>query len=1448
MNGSSVTKEAKVAEFLHSPLVKWIRTFEDLAPCDSMATLADAELLTRIMQEVDPSSVSLAKINRKVSGDRMRRAQNLHYLLESMMNFYASSLQQVIIMRLPDMLAICKDPENDESLYELEKLLLLLLGCTVQCENKEVMIQQIQRLETSVQHAVVSHIKEVTDNPDVVFAFEWEDIEAMSKARLEAECRRMYLYLQKLAKERDEYQLARIDLSHERDFYLEQYSLAANVKQNLSRTPSFLKSPPQQGDIDSQHIRELKKKVRLQQEQLDSKTSQLQESQEELEKHKEQVQRLHQEKRHLSKDAQKVRVYKDEVEVLRAKVSDFDQFQTENKKLRDRAEDIDYLKKKLRDLKEQNGLLQESKQLLEEEMASMTLKYQATSERERDITKLKMQVDSLQAAKDADLQQIQELIESNTRLEFEKRHMEDEFGPLRKELEDLKMQLVSGGDNKPSFEIERTEEEISARTKLLRLERDNKQLERTLEELRESSSRVISLEINNKELHSQLQENQKQLIHLQEESNVERMKAQTLGKEKAQLIGDFQRLGIDHEKTLAGMKSMEREKFGVIEARIDAALNRSVCFDEERMTVLESRLEESSETNRQLTESVEKLQRENVRLKTTATLTGPGGHHTMGPSLSSSSSIGAGGSITGGLLESAGSLSGASSQDGSHETSPAIERKWDPSMALNSTGGSTESPRFHHQGRRSEKGQHQHQLQQQQHYQQQQPGGPSSSPMLLHFREGLAVRDFAYLQDKILDLRGEKAGLEGEVAEWKSRMNRLEQGKADVEMKRKAEVTTRDAEIRSLQRQLQDLEIFRVEVEIRRNEVSQLNRELAQLRRRMHEAESARTEIEVRQHSVSSAKMAEVKSLRRQLDELCQINHDLETIQDTMTEKCIMLDQMNKTLEQENKHLLAQLSSLVLQNRDLMARNIESNDKYHVGEKQFHERLTGLVSEKQRLRDKLEALEAEKNRKKKGFFSRMKGKFKAKHSRSEDKPPGTTTIDGVSRITTSESTTSLGNRAVSFSTLPDAGLADQPQGTRASIAYGQMASADSSGRQHGELLSPISGDGSARSRYSIATARPTDRSSGGGGASPYDHVLALEDFLKESNKTPNSRRRYIEEMLSTLQTPYRDRSASGGGGTDGNVGAGKDEIFPRRELMPGESPPSFLKISPQKKRSADGSAASRTLSSPVSPPGTLQREHSSDALMLTAVDRPKARRRMQSTDALLGGRSSFTPPRLEPVPLSDDDGSAPVKRTVPRERRRARTMDSAQWAAELKSPTRKSVGSGGIASQERQPSDGAPAEETVMEEKQQRSDGGESPMHRSQARATLASVSTPKGAVHLRHPGVVRSTSDPRRRSGGSSDNDSGIAPSANRAAARMSSPVGSVGMQPVYQSTPIRKADERPKSDVRVSSSEDDIGGKRSPDGGNKEDAAGKAEQVTSPVKSESGMDNSGWYEYGCV
>lgn len=50
---------------------------------------------------------------------------------------------------------------TDSSFEELKKVILLILGCAVQCENKEIFIENIKSLDVDVQHAIVEHIKEV---------------------------------------------------------------------------------------------------------------------------------------------------------------------------------------------------------------------------------------------------------------------------------------------------------------------------------------------------------------------------------------------------------------------------------------------------------------------------------------------------------------------------------------------------------------------------------------------------------------------------------------------------------------------------------------------------------------------------------------------------------------------------------------------------------------------------------------------------------------------------------------------------------------------------------------------------------------------------------------------------------------------------------------------------------------------------------------------------------------------------------------------------------------------------------------------------------------------------------------------------------------------------------------------------------------------------------------
>lgn len=66
-----------------------------------------------------------------------------------------------LVLVLPDTVKLGKEPEN--SVGEMKLLLLLLLGCAVQCPNKEKFITKIKDMAVDVQLAIVDCIKQVRD-------------------------------------------------------------------------------------------------------------------------------------------------------------------------------------------------------------------------------------------------------------------------------------------------------------------------------------------------------------------------------------------------------------------------------------------------------------------------------------------------------------------------------------------------------------------------------------------------------------------------------------------------------------------------------------------------------------------------------------------------------------------------------------------------------------------------------------------------------------------------------------------------------------------------------------------------------------------------------------------------------------------------------------------------------------------------------------------------------------------------------------------------------------------------------------------------------------------------------------------------------------------------------------------------------------------------------------
>ena len=76
--------------------------------------------------------------------------------------FFQGILGQCLVIALPNSLKLCQDPPSDESLLEMDTLLLLLLGAAVQCNQKEQMVESIKNLPTEIQHAFMAKITDVS--------------------------------------------------------------------------------------------------------------------------------------------------------------------------------------------------------------------------------------------------------------------------------------------------------------------------------------------------------------------------------------------------------------------------------------------------------------------------------------------------------------------------------------------------------------------------------------------------------------------------------------------------------------------------------------------------------------------------------------------------------------------------------------------------------------------------------------------------------------------------------------------------------------------------------------------------------------------------------------------------------------------------------------------------------------------------------------------------------------------------------------------------------------------------------------------------------------------------------------------------------------------------------------------------------------------------------------
>ncbi|XP_063085472.1 girdin isoform X4 [Cavia porcellus] len=585
-------------QFMTSPLVTWVKTFGPLAAgngtnLDEYVALVDGVFLNQVMLQINPKSEN-QRVNKKVNNDASLRIHNLSILVRQIKFYYQETLQQLIMMSLPNVLIIGKNPFSEQGTEEVKKLLLLLLGCAVQCQKKEEFIERIQGLDFDTKAAVAAHIQEVTHNQENVFDLQWMEVTDMPQEDVEPLLKNMALHLKRLIDERDEHSETIVELSEERDG-LHFLPHASSSAQSPCGSPGMKRTESRQHL--SVELADAKAKIRRLRQELEEKTEQLLDCKQELEQMEIELKRLQQENMNLLSDARSARMYRDELDALREKAIRVDKLESEVSRYKERLHDIEFYKARVEELKEDNQVLLETKTMLEDQLEGTRARSDKLHELEKENLQLKAKLHDMEMERDMDRKKIEELMEENMTLEMAQKQSMDESLHLGWELEQISR--TSELSEAPQKSLGHEVNELTS-SKLLKLEMENQSLTKTVEELRSimdsaegNASKILKLEKENQRLSKKVEILENEII--QEKQSLQNCQnlSKDLMKEKAQL-----------EKTIETLRENSERQIKIMEQE-NEHLNQTVSSLRQRSQIsAEARVKDIEKENRILHESI----------------------------------------------------------------------------------------------------------------------------------------------------------------------------------------------------------------------------------------------------------------------------------------------------------------------------------------------------------------------------------------------------------------------------------------------------------------------------------------------------------------------------------------------------------------------------------------------------------------------------------------------------------------------------------------------------------------------------------------------------------------------------------------------------------------------------------------------------------------------------
>lgn len=453
-------------------LFKWLQTFEVEAKYKSVADLTDGVVLSQVLNQIAPewfTSVWMTKIKTDAAGNWRIKMSNLKKILEKVLDYYQEAFSQNVSSSVkPDISKIVE--MND--LNEMGRMLQLILGCAVNCNNKQEYIKRIMDMEESEQRAMMECIQELDNGGALSFS---------ASLSLDPHVEHLVSQLNaaNIARERAEQRCHELDL---------QVGLLQEEKTALIEEKRQIFEAKGSESVLRKQVEALREeifKLETSRDDYRLKTEEQEKEIADLENRIEEGVRA----------ASEARLLKDELDILRETADKADKYEATLHSYKKKLEETGDLKRELKVLEGKNLEYIQRNMELEEEVkrvapikAQLDVYKKQVTELHEKLTEESKRVDKLQYDSKVLQDKLSAALREKQRLQVER----DSFKEANEELRCAQQQLTStGGTLEPGSVSEGLISHSELRQKVARLEHENNMLRLSQKEKEEDSLSVV---------------------------------------------------------------------------------------------------------------------------------------------------------------------------------------------------------------------------------------------------------------------------------------------------------------------------------------------------------------------------------------------------------------------------------------------------------------------------------------------------------------------------------------------------------------------------------------------------------------------------------------------------------------------------------------------------------------------------------------------------------------------------------------------------------------------------------------------------------------------------------------------------------------------------------------------------------------------------------------------